>query len=166
MMEQNVAVRLKHFLDSRGLSSSRFADTCGIPRPSLSQLLNGRNRKISDVMVGQIHAAYPELSVVWLLFGEGPMLTAEAAAEPSEPSKGGENGPGRPSAGVADIFAKDLGLDLGFEVEEIAANKPVGVRATPAPSGAQIARETVAPRKVSHITVYYDDSTFETFFPK
>ena len=56
------------------LSNSQFADRCGIPRPSLSQLLSGRNKKLSDVVVKQIHDAFPQMSVLWLMFGEGDML--------------------------------------------------------------------------------------------
>ena len=75
MDNDNVAIRLKGFIDSEGLSHSQFADKCGIPKPSLSQLLSGRNKKVSDVIIGQIHRAFPDLSVLWLLFGEGGMRT-------------------------------------------------------------------------------------------
>lgn len=77
MEEQNVAVRLKHFIDYLSITNSQFADACGIPRPSLSQLLSGRNKKLSDVVVKQIHDQYPRLSVLWLMFGEGEMLVPE-----------------------------------------------------------------------------------------
>ena len=59
MEEENVAIRLKLFMEKMGISNSQFADQCGIPRPSLSQLLNGRNKKLSDVIVRQIHERYP-----------------------------------------------------------------------------------------------------------
>lgn len=62
--------RLKTFLDSRQISVTQFADECGIPRPTGSQLLAGRNKKVSDEIIGKIHQAYPELNVVWLMFGE------------------------------------------------------------------------------------------------
>ncbi len=72
----DIPSRIKLFLDSTGIQNSQFADTCGIPRPSLSQLLNGRNKKVSDEVIGKIHDAYPNLSVLWLLFGEGDMLNS------------------------------------------------------------------------------------------
>lgn len=78
MSEDNVAIRLKLFIETEGLTYSQFADTCGIPRPSLSQLLTGRNKKISDILVGQIHKSFPQLSIMWLLFGEGNMLVNSA----------------------------------------------------------------------------------------
>lgn len=62
------------FLDQTGISNSQFADTCEIPRPTLSQLLNGRNKKVSDEVISKIHRAYPSLNVMWLMFGDGEMI--------------------------------------------------------------------------------------------
>lgn len=76
--------RLKQYLDSRQISVTQFADECGIPRPTASQLLAGRNKKVSDEIIGKIHQCYPELNVIWLMFGEGNMVTA-TNIEISEP---------------------------------------------------------------------------------
>ena len=65
--------RLKFFMENANIGISQFADTCRIPRPTMSQILNGRNKKISDELISKIHAAYPQLSVLWLMFGEGDM---------------------------------------------------------------------------------------------
>ncbi len=69
----NFTSRLKRFMDAEGLTSTQFADACNIPRPSLSQILSGRNKKISDVLVGAIYSSFPNLNVLWLMFGEGEM---------------------------------------------------------------------------------------------
>lgn len=76
--------RLKFFMENGNITISQFADTCRIPRPTMSQILNGRNKKVSDELISKIHAAYPELSVLWLMFGEGDMLT-NANTQISEP---------------------------------------------------------------------------------
>lgn len=77
-MEQENAdalnIRLKVFMDSTGLNNSQFADKCGLPRPSFSQILSGRNKKVSDVVLTRIHEAFPSLNMLWLMFGEGDML--------------------------------------------------------------------------------------------
>jgi transcriptional regulator with XRE-family HTH domain len=70
----DIVSRIKIFLQSMGIANSSFADICGIPRPSLSQLLNGRNKKVSNEVIDKIHAAYPELNMMWLMFGDGDML--------------------------------------------------------------------------------------------
>lgn len=81
--------RLKQYLELRGISVTQFSDICGVPRPTGSQLLAGRNKKVSDEMIARIHQAFPELSIVWLMFGEGEMIPAsskEAAPVAPEPT--------------------------------------------------------------------------------
>lgn len=69
-----IVSRIKEYLSKRKIQSCVFADKCDIPRPTISQLLNGRNKKVSDDVLSKIHVAYPELSMMWLMFGEGDML--------------------------------------------------------------------------------------------
>jgi len=82
--------RLKFFMENGNIAISQFADTCRIPRPTMSQILNGRNKKVSDELISKIHAAYPELSVLWLMFGEGEMLT-KSNTQISEAQNDGES---------------------------------------------------------------------------
>ena len=70
----DIVTRLKEFINYLSIPVTQFADNCSIPRPTLSQLLNGRNKKVSDELIGKMHDAYPNLSVLWLMFGEGDML--------------------------------------------------------------------------------------------
>lgn len=69
--------RLKEYIAKTSIPVTQFADICGIARPTLSQLLNRRNKKVSDEIVAKIHAAFPSLSVYWLMFGEGNMEVSE-----------------------------------------------------------------------------------------
>ena len=71
----DIVSRIKTFLSVNGIANSIFADKCDIPRPTLSQLLNGRNKKVSNEVLDKIHIAYPEMSMMWLMFGEGEMFT-------------------------------------------------------------------------------------------
>ena len=161
MEEENVAVRLKLFMDQMGISNSQFADQCGIPRPSLSQLLNGRNKKISDVIVRQIHDRYPELSVLWLMFGEGSMLnpTPLSSALASEGEK---------------FMDDDTDDDENFEQNELTTplnmsqtsiNKAVKDVFKTTEIIGKIDKNSSNPRKVRSITVFYDDNSYETFIP-
>ena len=77
----DIVSRIKFFLESRKIANSQFADRCDIPRPTVSQLLNGRNKKVSDEVISKIHTAYPELSIMWLMFGEEPMIIGEPACQ-------------------------------------------------------------------------------------
>ena len=80
----DIVSRLKKFITYAKVPVTQFADNCNIARPTLSQLLNGRNKKVSDELISKIHEAYPTLSVLWLMFGEGDMLT-DKNIETSQP---------------------------------------------------------------------------------
>lgn len=175
VMEENFATRLKLFMDSIDVASSQFADSCEIPRPSFSQLLSGRNQKVSDVLISKIHSAYPQLSIMWLMFGEGKMLADESSDDSSESS----------SESPDNDTAKNL-----HNLQENPSNPPAnsgysnlkGLTPTQNPTQSsifqqlednkkivelqmQIEKLQKNPRRVAQITVYYDDSTFETFIP-
>ena len=176
MDDQNVAIRLKGFIEYEGLSHSQFADRCGIPRPSLSQLLTGRNKKISDVIVGQIHKAFPRLSVLWLMFGEGPMISPQEPASPETFNNGlfdisdaslfnevQEITPHiKPQQNQSNVNALSIGANAIQNPQNKQYNEDIRISELQK----QLENLTKNPRKVSHITVYYDDSTFETFKPE
>ncbi|OWP62580.1 hypothetical protein CDA63_13130 [Hymenobacter amundsenii] len=75
--------RIQELLTARELTSSQFADTIGVSRPVVSHILSGRNKPSLEV-VQKIVAAFPDLSLAWLLNGEGPMVPP--AAEPPKRS--------------------------------------------------------------------------------
>lgn len=171
-MEENFATRLKFFMDSIHVPSTQFADMCEIPRPSFSQLLSGRNQKISDLLIKKIHLAYPDLSVMWLMFGEGPMLVGQKKQEDQEsinsksttgdsinPSEKPNNGTNtQADANVRGLTSHQNASnnDIYQQLEE---NKKI------LELQLQIEKMKKNPRRVAQITVYYDDSTFETFIP-
>lgn len=69
--------RLKEYITKTSIPVTQFADMCGIARPTLSQLLNGRNKKVSNEIIEKIHSAFPSLSLYWLMFGEGEVEIGE-----------------------------------------------------------------------------------------
>lgn len=228
MEDQNVAIRLKGFIDSQGLTHSQFSDRCGIPRPSLSQIISGRNKKVSDVIVSQIHKAFPQLSILWLLFGEGSMLNSLENSRPSNQSEENiqfsENSESSansdPDVQAAPIYDDAMFDDVSIFTDSASAGEMPAFRNSGSQTGSgnvnsgsvkpesasnrtgdskfsnvnalnttakalQVAKQQLVeaenkivelqlqiekmsknPRKVSHITVYYDDSTFETFAPR
>lgn len=191
VMDSNIASRLKTFMESTGLNNSQFADTCGIPKPSLSQILSGRNKKVSNQLLELLHNAFPDLNIIWLIFGEGDMLlsdgrlsdpssdtdwdeTSEVRSEPpveyglprseisffpsddaSLKKESNHNGLTRPAGGGQQSGNKQL--EGSFQIRELQMQIE-NLRE-------QIEKIRQNPRKVASITVYYDDSTFETFLP-
>lgn len=70
--------RIKQLLDWQQLSPTQFADRIGVGRPVVSHILSERNKPSLDV-VRQIRAAFPLVSLDWLLDGTGSMLLQEPA---------------------------------------------------------------------------------------
>lgn len=173
--------RLKFFLNHNGITNSTFADTCDIPRPTLSQLLKGRNKKVSDELISKIHLAYPTLNIMWLMFGDGDMIvpnakspSTPAASQPAEnPVFSAESEPTKETriSGTASI---SFGDDDDYE-SPVPAPSPVSALSAvmqdmaikKAPSGsANRSAATDGGRRVSSIMVFYTDNSFEEFVPR
>lgn len=161
MDEDSIAVRLKDFMESQGISYSQFADACRIPRPSLSQILSGRNKKVSDVILRQIHAAFPSLSMLWLVFGEGSM-NANASADHSS-----EGAPAHHyhAKEEADTTAYDSLFSASSGSAEVVPPEFRDAKRYSGTSFSAAAANRGEPRKVVSITVFYDDNSYETFVP-
>jgi transcriptional regulator with XRE-family HTH domain len=71
--------RIRQILQNKQLSPTQFADALGLARPIISHILSGRNKPSLEV-VQKIIAAFPELSLPWLLSGQGPMLASTIPA--------------------------------------------------------------------------------------
>lgn len=205
MAEENIAIRLKFLIENLELTSSQFADKCDIARPTLSQLLSGRNKKISNLIIEQIHNAYPTLSVMWLLFGEGDMWSShcdgnsiksqdpilrdqsvtEATSEAIHSSNGNmadkanssldnmqnslKNAPVESDFITNDKdcskYSKENGVNSIENTSVNSNNENVNCICNSMDILTQLEKTKVKPRKVVQITVYYDDSTFQTFYP-
>lgn len=70
--------RIREILSVRQLTPTQFADTIGVARPIVSHILSGRNKPSLEV-VQKIIAAFPGLSLPWLLSGTGSMNASDAA---------------------------------------------------------------------------------------
>lgn len=177
----DIVNRLKFFMENQQIANSQFADTCRIPRPTLSQLLNGRNKKISDELIGKIHDAFPKLSVLWLMFGEGSMLIDENI-ETSEPIKDGTN------ETFVEKFIdfqnnthKDSQPQVVYEIEsnnftlpKAAANpmrqneyiKSADIQSQQnLANGTEVSIKTDCNKRITNIVVFYSDNSFQSFAP-
>ena len=159
--------RLKFYIETQGMIASQFADAIGMPRSSFSQLLTGRNKSISDATIGKIHTAFPNLSISWLLFGEGEMLTNSSASQQSSSSHQaqlsifGENAIFASNVDDATEYAKEI------EVGKMPTSEPQQEVFKVGEPQAPIYHAQYSPRannrRITHIVVYYNDNTFETF---
>lgn len=174
----DIVTRLKEFINHESVAITQFADNCRIPRPTLSQLLNGRNKKVSDELIGKIHEAYPSLSILWLMFGEGEMIHG-ATAKPENNLFGyASDEEIDPEPQVPQIdFEKDFTDSTPDIVPDSAANGLSGISSSAidmasaaiAESGKNekpsISFNPYAKKRIVNIIVYYDDNSFESFVP-
>ncbi len=173
----DIATRLKQFMAAKNIASSQFADSADIPRPTLSQLLNGRNKKISNELIGKIHDAFPTLNVLWLMFGEGEMegctdmqisepqkAAAQPASEVQEPryeavwvaqAPDYDNRAPKPNR-TQDMYQQQNPPRQSNE-------RPISAEAMQALSNVGVRMGDTA--RVQQIMVLYTDGRFETFKP-
>lgn len=199
MQDDNIIIRIKLLIDKLGITNSTFADKCGISRATLSQMLTGRNKKISDVIISQIHHAFPNLSIMWLLFNEGKMWIHDDGSENefdentvetdlfNNETKGSLSGIGedfvedlreeitenpsenlnlRNITGVSKEERKESPFNSDKNEDNITQFKDVSLMIKNAELMAEIDNLKKKQKKVVQVTIYYDDSTFESFFPK
>lgn len=179
----DIVSRLKSYMDYLGMPTTQFADIAKIPRPTISQILSGRNRKVSNELIGKLHAAYPRLNVMWLLFGDGEMEIAPNT-QISEAQK---------SPGLFDTHAQDTDTEtrtaeetpigtpkhISFQNSEIDGfednRDPIEAPRTPTLEKQHAGTNDMASmipamapdsqKKIQSIMVFYSDNSFEIFTP-
>lgn len=171
--EGTIISRLKQFIESCALSNSQFADKAGIPRPTLSQLVNGRNKSINDLLLRKLHDSFPDLNISWLLFGLGNMRN-DTNIEISE----GQNTHRIAIANSEVPDNKDVNT-LFDQVFTYSSNQVIGGKKQKKEASEQsdrdnrIKEEQMGPelpspppgKKIKSIIVLYTDSSFEVFSP-
>ena len=177
--KMDIISRLKRFLEQNGISNSQFADTCEIPRPTLSQLLNGRNKKVSDEVISKIHAAYPALNIMWLMFGDGEMFISHGANSSGNDvsqnlSKTPQNGNlfmGINSAENSSSNSSRQPSTISFDDDNSNRNNNGAIALSNALQS--IARGTGSSptsssqgRRIVNIMIFYDDNSFEQIVPR
>jgi len=174
----DIVSRLKQFMDFTKLPSSQFADLAQIPRPTLSQIMNGRNKKISNELINKLHEAFPHLNVLWLMFGDGDMVIGENI----EFSEGlntqnlfDQTDESSKSQRIDDLSGEELDNSIftqstqnlqsdANQVSKSAINTQEhttesNARAIPMPI------VTDSSKKIASIMVFYTDNSYESFVP-
>lgn len=178
----DIVSRLKLFLSQNGITNSQFADTCGIPRPTLSQLLNGRNKRVSDEIISKIHEAYPALNIMWLMFGDDDMFVPNANMEDFQVQLplGEEVKKADAPSSAPQATSENAREAIRFEVADDAYSTPQrpaaaadelsaaleNIARSVGRSHAVNASKEAGERRIVNIMVFYSDNSFESFTPK
>ena len=180
-----IIFRLKQFIAFTGLSSTQFADRAGIPRPTLSQMLNGRNKSVNNQLLAKLDESFPNLNVVWLLFGRGEMcIDSNFETSASQIREMNEEFPPQltektavkdaPPIIIGRAAIPNLHSSRDVDEDSFSKNEPS------APSASNIWRDGLfssqstntsseksdnKDRRITSIIVLYSDNSFETFNP-
>lgn len=65
-----MVTRIQHLLKQKNMSASQFADAIGVPRSSISHIINGRNNPSLE-LVQKILNRFEDVSPTWLVLGKG-----------------------------------------------------------------------------------------------
>ena len=142
--------RIYQFMKQQGISQKQFASELCVAEATLSSIFTGRTRP-TNALISAIHERFPEVSIPWLMFGEGDMFVGETVKETSAPAP--------LSSPQGDMFASS---SPSAQVLDTA------IPPTSTPSPAPILSETIKyidkpQRKITEIRVFFDDGTYETF---
>ncbi|MDO4186501.1 MAG: helix-turn-helix transcriptional regulator [Bacteroidales bacterium] len=148
---EEIKDRVKQVMDRENLTAGAFADSIGVSPATITHILNGRNKYPSTEVLLRLHNRYPDVSMQWLLLGEGegidmPSITSESLFNESESSVNATTDSGMPEnrkeMGLRDIRKDDKETVVQ---EVIYKERPV--------------------RKITEIRIFFDDNTYETFTP-
>ncbi len=157
----SVISRLQDFINSTGLSSSQFADQTGIPRPSLSQILHGRNKSINDVLLRKLDQSFPNLNLSWLLFGRGNMYSSQNIEISERQNKLRQENETIEITDMHEDTARMSEFLRYGKAGESGTDEVMPDRersATTAPASASSKK-----RRIKSVIVLYTDNSFETF---
>lgn len=150
--------RIMQIMQSLNMNQQDFAKEIGISAGSLSSILKGRNNPTLN-HVEAIIKRFPNISLDWLVKGEGDMYVNNADAGTSD------NG-GRTQGTAQEQTLSFDGTDsLQQPVDNASSGKNVQI-------AGQYNRNILMnninkpPRKVTSIQIIYDDNTIEIFEPK
>lgn len=160
--------RIMQIMKKENMSQQDFAAALDVSPSSLSSIFNGRTNPTSK-HVSAIHRRFPQISINWLMFGEGDMYVDGAMEDGSvsdQPEGDSEESRGH------HVPEGDNGSDAGgtSNQTEAAEHQQVNPCASVQACGSPIPviRETVRyidkpQRKITEIRIFFDDGTYEVF---
>lgn len=149
--------RIKHLMEDQHMTQQVFADYLQQSPATLSSIFNGRTRPTLNV-VDAIRKKFPDISIEWLLYGDGNMY--QTHTEPSEMV------PEAPAAGTDLMLQFDSPTSTPRQMSSPTPTYQQGVRSTRLETlNDEMKYIDKIPRRVTEIRVYYDDQTYETFVP-
>ena len=151
--------RIQQIKDRTKMTQRDFAAALGISPSSLSSIFNGHTSPTNN-LVQAIHRRVPEISITWLMFGEGEMMEGDQEQTAAADNK-------TPAAPQIDNTRAAHTGELEFSTEQDNTGTPQNVNKEVSAAGQVIVREIKyldkPQRQITEIRVFYDDGTYDTF---
>jgi len=148
--------RIQQFLTAENLSQTMFADTLGVSRATISNIVAGRSRPGYDFFTSLMQH-YPSLNIEWVLTGRGKMYKDATKNAEKESS-------GTLSPFGGDPESEDEGDALSFTAQNAAQRlqKAQDEREPKLVSSQMNDPEPPArtARRIVKVVVFFDDNTF------
>lgn len=135
--------RILEFLQKENKTSAQFAEEIGVQPSGISHILSGRNRPSLDFAIKMLEK-YSFLSVEWLLFGKGSMYKEPRMADLFD---------------TIDLTDKEKVNKAEYIKKELSYTPDIETEIAP------LLHHEQAKEKVKRIVWFYEDNSFEEFFP-
>ncbi|MBQ8128572.1 MAG: helix-turn-helix transcriptional regulator [Prevotella sp.] len=159
--------RIRQIMESQHMTQQVFADFIGTTPATLSGIFNDRTRPTINI-VESIRKKFPDISLDWLMFGQGDMYKTPPTKEPDLFSQ----------AEVASAAPLSQSQPVPSVTTPSAQTPRTAFSAPSAPVNLDSVRSTLKEtiqeemknidkhkRHVLEIRVYYDDGSYESFLP-
>lgn len=160
--------RILHIMREKGMSQQEFAKAIEVSPASLSNIFNGRTNPTNN-HVNAIHHHFPDISINWLMFGEGDMyVSSDAVSSDGSMTDGGNVvSPMQQNAPDGTLFTQqypNTGGSIQFNADESANGTDIRPEQSPVPVLREVVKYIDKPqRKITEIRIFFDDGTYEVF---
>lgn len=137
--------RIYQLMKKLGLTQKEFAAKLCVAEGTLSSIFNGRTKPTNN-LVNAVHTFFPDVSITWLMFGEGEMY--ESGPQESQKESGDEP------------------QQVALQFPEQAPETAMAVTPMLEQLSETMKNLNKPKRKIVEIRVFFDDDTFEIFSPR
>ena len=150
--------RIKKVMESQHMSQQTFALSIGMSPASLSSIFNGRTKPTLNI-VEAIKDKIPKISTDWLIFGKGEMYLEETGATNNTSSP-------EPLLDKQPQLNFDVPVSTPSFFNEQPPAVPKAELVPQKPERVEVKVIEKPQRKVTEIRIFYDDRTWESFYPE
>lgn len=157
-----ITQRLRHMMESLGITAKTFAERAGIPPATFSQTLENRNKPSLATLL-KIAKGFPEWSPTWIFFGEG-----DERVEISKNREGLFLDSSFENTYNTSVYQRDANnIDRKSPVEDSLSSREISEDLISRVVSETLLQQTIVEEKsISEIRVFYSDGSFETFVLK